>query len=87
MKGLFTIFFVIWGVSSMAQSTIYKAFEADTAAEPRGGMEFLTTFIQANLRKPIAAEAKGISGRVILSGVVEADGRISQVKATERLPA
>jgi TonB family protein len=85
MKGWFTIFFVIWGYSSIAQSTVYQAFEADTAAEPRGGMAYITAFLQANLRKPIAAEAKGIGGRVVVSGIVETDGRISDVKLMNSL--
>ncbi|ADB40398.1 TonB family protein [Spirosoma linguale] len=66
--------------TSFAQQPVFKAFETDTAAEPHGGMSFLTTFIQTNLRKPIAAEAKGVGGRSTLSGIVETDGRISEVK-------
>ncbi|WP_461126859.1 TonB family protein [Spirosoma aerophilum] len=85
MKGLLTSLFCIWAISSMAQSTVYQAFEADTAAEPRGGMAYMTAFLQANLRKPIAAEAKGVGGRVVLSGIVETDGRISDVKLMNSL--
>lgn len=45
-------------------------------------MEYLNLFLQTNLRKPILAESKGIGGRAVVSGIVEADGRITDVKAT-----
>ncbi|AKD57484.1 TonB family protein [Spirosoma radiotolerans] len=68
---------ISWAV---AQTTIYQPFEADSAAEPRGGIPFFNTFLQTNLRKPTAAEAKGEGGRVIVSGIVETDGRLTDVK-------
>lgn len=68
-----------------AQTTPYQAFEADSAAEPHGGMAFLNTFIQTNLRKPIPAEAIGSGGLVVVSGVVETNGRISEVKVIRSL--
>ncbi|SOD91923.1 energy transducer TonB [Spirosoma fluviale] len=80
MKFRVTLFFLLYTFSSFAQTAIYQAFEADSAAEPRGGMPYLTTFLQSNLRKPIAAEAQGIGGRVVVTGIVEPDGRISDVK-------
>jgi TonB family protein len=63
----------------VAQQSFYKEFEVDSAAQPRGGMAYLTTFIQTNLRKPIAAEALGLGGTVIVNGIVEPDGHISSV--------
>ncbi|QDK78083.1 TonB family protein [Spirosoma sp. KCTC 42546] len=78
---LWPILFLLFAVSfANAQSTIYQEFETDSAAEPRGGMPYMATFLQANLRKPLAAEAKGIGGRVIVNGIVEPDGTISNVK-------
>jgi len=71
--------------SVFAQQVIYKGFEVDSAAMPRGGMEYLTTFIQTNLRKPTDAQAKGIGGRIILSGTVETDGHITEVKLMNSL--
>lgn len=65
--------------SALAQEPVYKNFETDSVAEPRGGMGFLTLFLQTNLHKPITAEAEGLGGRVILNGVVEPDGRITGV--------
>ena len=70
-------------LTTSAQSVVYQGFEADTAAEPRGGMPFLSTFLQVNLRKPAAAEAGGKGGRVILSAVIEPDGHPSDVKVVQ----
>lgn len=64
---------------AFAQQPVYKDFELDSIAGPRGGMTHLNAFLQTNLRKPIAAEAEGIGGRVILTGVVEPNGHISDV--------
>ena len=65
--------------SIFAQQPALKDFEVDSAAQPRGGMPFLLAFLQTNLRKPVAMEAEGMSGRVIVTGVVEPDGRVSEV--------
>lgn len=69
----------------VAQSNVYKDFEVDSAAVPRGGMAYLTTFIQTNLRKPIQAEAQGLGGTVIVNGIVEPDGHISSINVIRRL--
>ncbi len=80
MKLWSTFLLLVWGSALLAQPTVYQGFQADTAAEPRGGMAYLTAFLQTNLHKPTAAEAKGVGGRVVVSGIVETDGRISDVK-------
>ncbi|GAB3772773.1 hypothetical protein GCM10028818_13370 [Spirosoma horti] len=85
MRNHLLVFFLFFCSPIFAQQTVYKGFEADSAAEPVGGIAFLNTFIQANLRKPIAAEALGIGGRIILSGVVETDGHITEVKLMNTL--
>ena len=72
---------LILSLPVLAQETVYQAFEADSAAQPRGGMAYLTVFLSANLRKPIAVEAQGMGGRAVVTGIVEPDGRISSVKA------
>ena len=81
MKTWLFLPFVFLCSSVIAQQAAYQAFDVDSAAQPRGGITFLNTFIQVNLRKPLSAEAKGIGGRVIVSGDVEADGSVSNVKA------
>lgn len=70
---------------ALAQQPAYKDFEVDSVAEPRGGMAFLTTFLRANLRKPIVTEAAGLGGRVIIGGIVEPNGRISEVSVVKSL--
>lgn len=85
MKFILPICLLFAFFSAFAQQTPYQAFEVDSAAEPRGGMAFFNTFLQANLRKPITAEAKGIGGRVIVSGVVEPNGTISNVSVINKI--
>ena len=85
MRNHLLVFCLFFCSPIFAQQTVYKAFEVDSAAVPHGGVAFLNTFIQANLRKPIAAEALGIGGRIILSGIVETDGHITEVKLMNSL--
>ncbi len=83
MKYVITLFLVSISLITVAQSVVYQGFEVDSAAMPRGGMPFLSTFFQANLRKPVAAEAAGAGGRVILSAIIEPDGQPSDVKVVQ----
>ena len=85
MRHWTSFLFVLFCLPASAQSTVYQGFEADTAAEPRGGIAYLNTFIQTNLRKPISAEAKGLGGLVVVGGVVETDGRVSDVTIMKSL--
>lgn len=79
MKCFVTLLLLSISLAASAQSTVYQSFEVDSAAEPRGGMAFPSTFLRANLRQPVAAEAEGLGGRIILTGVVQTDGRIADV--------
>ncbi|MBD2751505.1 TonB family protein [Spirosoma validum] len=63
----------------------YQVFEVDSAAEPRGGVVFFNTFIQSTLRKPVSAQALGAGGRIVVEGIVEPNGHISNVKALQSL--
>lgn len=85
MKHLFFLVAIVISLPSFAQTTLYQSFEVDSAAEVRGGITFFYTFVQANLRKPIRAEAQGVGGRVILEGVVNSDGRIAEAKVLQHL--
>jgi TonB family protein len=85
MKSALLFIFLLCFSSAIAQPAVYQSFEVDSAAEPRGGTAFLNTFLQTNLRKPIAAEAKGIGGRVVVSAIVEPDGSVSDVKVMNSL--
>lgn len=78
------LFLALFTCSSVfAQETVYQAFEVDSAAQPHGGMGYLTAFLQNNLRKPVTAESKGTGGRIVVSGIVEADGQVTDVKAVQ----
>lgn len=83
MKYWLTLSLLLQISLAIAQTTVYQPFEADSAAEPRGGSPFFNTFLQTNLQKPTAAEAKGEGGRVIVSGIVEIDGSVSDVKLSK----
>lgn len=83
MKSALLSLLLLLSLIASAQPAIYQSFEVDSAAEPRGGMPYLSTFLQTNLRKPIEAEAKGVGGRVIINAVVEPDGRLSDVKVMQ----
>lgn len=80
MKHKLLLFILFLCSAAFAQEPVYQVFDVDSAAQPRGGMVYLNTFLQANLRKPTPVEAKGLGGRVIVSGIVEADGRITDAK-------
>jgi TonB family protein len=61
------------------QPPVYEVFEVDTVAQVQGGSVALDNFVEANMRVPVAASARGLTGRVILTGVVEPDGHITDV--------
>lgn len=62
-----------------AQQPVYEPFAVDTVAHAQGGSEALDNFMNANLRTPMTALAQGLSGRVILTGIVESNGSMSDV--------
>lgn len=80
MRNYIRLFILLFSHSVIAQQVVHKEFEVDSAAVPRGGMEYFNTYMQVNLRKPIAAQAKGDGGRIIVSGIVEPDGHVTDVK-------
>lgn len=79
MKNWLFLLPLLIGSSLWAQTTPYAEFEVDSVAAPRGGMVFYNTFIQASLRKPMLAQAEGLGGKVIVSGIIETDGHIADV--------
>lgn len=79
MKFIFLFSILLFSFTSFSQQPVYKEFEVDSAAMPRGGVEYVARFLAANLRKPIQAASEGLGGRVLVQGVVEPDGRITDV--------
>ncbi|MBW4890788.1 TonB family protein [Mucilaginibacter sp. HMF5004] len=55
----------------------------DVMPEPNGGRATLNNFLKQNLQYPEAAAKNGISGKVWLSFVVEADGHLSDIRVTQ----
>lgn len=85
MKSSLFYFLLLTNLTINAQTTFYQPFEVDSAAEPRGGVVFFNTFVQATLRKPVPAQAVGTGGRIVVEGVVEPNGHVSDVKALQSL--
>lgn len=83
MKNWLLRFALLISAPAFAQQTPYQNFEVDSVAEPHGGIAYLNTFLQTNLRKPMSVAAKGIGGRVIVKGIVETDGRVSDVSVVQ----
>lgn len=81
MKVNLLLLLLLCSSSVFAQQSVYQQFEVDSVAQPRGGMAYLQLFLQANLRKPIQAQAAGKAVRTTVTGIVEPDGRITEVKA------
>ncbi|MBC8155759.1 MAG: TonB family protein [Bacteroidetes bacterium] len=71
--------------AAFAQQPVYQPFQVDSVARPQGGSKALDDFLQGNMRKPVTALAEGFSGRVTLTGVVEADGSIADVSIARSL--
>lgn len=85
MKYSLFCFLLLSSLITNGQTTPYQIFEVDSAAEPRGGIVFFNTFAQSTLRKPVPAQAEGVGGRIVVEGVVEPDGRISNVRALQSI--
>ncbi|MGV3559968.1 TonB family protein [Larkinella arboricola] len=82
--GLYTLLLLALGFSASAQ-TVYKDFEVDSAAGPIGGLPLLEKFITVNRRMPYTAEVDRTKGIVILSGVIEPNGTVSEIKTLRSL--
>jgi TonB family protein len=85
MKVVYCLCLCLVSFVAVCQQPIYKEFEVDSAALPRGGMDYINIFLQTNLRKPVQAESEGIGGRVLVQAVVEPDGHITEVKLLKSL--
>ena len=81
MKNLLLAFVLCLPLFSFSQNNaFYEPHEVDSVAIPRGGYGYLTTFINANLQIPYMAKVAKVNGYVSLSGVVDEQGKISQIE-------
>ena len=62
-------------------SEVYDKVEV--MPEYPGGMESMMNFMKSNMKYPEIAEKNGATGKVIISFVVEKDGKVSDVKAAD----
>ena len=60
--------------------TVHELYEIQVLPSPVGGDEAWAKFLNKNLRYPQEAEGEGVSGRVLMSFVVEKDGTLSNFK-------
>ena len=60
-------------------NTVYSPGNLDFMPEPVGGASAWAKFLNKNLRFPSAAQEEGISGKVILSFIIEKDGHLSNI--------
>jgi TonB family protein len=81
MKNLLLAFVLLFPFLSIAQNTqVFEVHEVDSVAIPRGGYSYLTTFINANLQIPYMAKVAKVNGYVSLAGIVDEQGKISQIE-------
>jgi TonB family protein len=85
MKSCFYTLLLILTTLSVQAQTVYKEFEVDSAAKPIGGIPLLEKFIDVNRRMPYSAEVARTKGIVILSGVVEPNGTVSEIAVLRSL--
>jgi|GEM_PF-865369 len=71
----------------LAQNPVYKPFEVDQVARPQGGDKAISDYLKTSMRKPVTAQVDGIAGRVIVTAVVEPDGRVTDVRVLKGLRA
>jgi TonB family protein len=62
---------------------IFQVQEVDKPAEPQGGVAFLQQFVLANLQVPFQTRIQQLKGRVFVSGIVETDGSVSDLKVAK----
>ncbi|MEN0056632.1 MAG: TonB family protein [Mucilaginibacter sp.] len=68
------------GGTMPSDETIHSTGEVlEVMPEPVGGAAAWAKFLQKNLRFPVVAQDNGVSGRVILSFVIEKDGSLSNI--------
>ncbi len=60
-------------------NTVHNVGDIDAMPEPVGGEKAWAKFLNKNLRFPYEAQQAGVSGRVILSFIIEKDGSLSNI--------
>lgn len=81
---LLCLFLILFSYDTFCQP-VYLVNEVSKAAEPSGGVAMLNEFIKANLQPPIRSTARGITGGVFVKGIVEPDGRMTNLEISRSL--
>jgi len=68
------------GVTPVVDNTIHSTGGLEFMPEPVGGAAAWSKFLNRNLRFPAEAQDAGKSGRVLVSFVIEKDGRLSNIE-------
>ena len=63
----------------LADNKVYSPGNLDLMPEPVGGSSAWAKFLNNNLRFPAVAQEDGISGKVLLSFIIEKDGHLSNI--------
>jgi TonB family protein len=79
------LFILFLSVNFVFGQTVYQAHEVSKTAEPQGGNKYLLQFIENNVQVPFQARLKNITGRVFVSGIVEPEGHLSDLKVARSL--
>lgn len=80
MKIALTLLFSALITFRAYNQTIYQEREVEKTAVPQGGFHYLQQFIRDNLQLPFQARVQQVQGRVFVSGIVETDGSVSDLK-------
>lgn len=82
---------VCFGLSTSAFSstdnTTFQAQDVDTPAEPYGGINQLTQFINRNLRIPLALQIAKVEGQVLVEATIDTLGGVTQIHVIKGLYA
>ncbi|HEY4327841.1 MAG TPA: energy transducer TonB [Mucilaginibacter sp.] len=68
------------GTQAAPDETIHTTFGLEEMPMPVGGESAWAKFLNRNLRFPGEAQERGVSGRVILSFIIEKDGSLSNIE-------
>ncbi|MEP6610301.1 MAG: TonB family protein [Mucilaginibacter sp.] len=67
------------GAVAPVDNTVHSLGTLDFMPEPVGGAAAWAKFLNKNLRFPAVAQEDGVSGRVLLSFIIEKDGSLSNI--------